>query len=179
MTENLPVLATRIGGSLVDVLKWEQHALLPQEVKYAISKFVQQNPELNTIQRVDFLADLASFHGQTLDKDIARLISIYKVETVYFAVDYLYESGERTKSEHDFKDIEKLLDVILKLQQAGAEFNSNSELDELINQVGSIDEASELSVSEIAKILLAIRNEGVVSGEDYESYSNTEEMEDY
>lgn len=149
----LPVLARIVGGSVEKVLQWNQHANLPTEVKWAIAKYVQQMPELNTDQRVDFLADLAGHHGQNIDEDLARLIQTYGVDAVYLTVDYLYESGKRTKSEQSFSDILQTLDVIVKLRQANAEFSSPSELDDILYQLGGLSEASELSAQEIQNIL--------------------------
>lgn len=159
MTENLPVLATRIGGDLVVVLGWEQHALLPIQVKYAISKFVQNNPELNTIQRVDFLADLAGFHGQALNEDVAYLVNDYGVETVYLAVDYLYQSGERSRTEHSFDDVETAIHALANLADVGILLFNSEQVDIYLNRLGGFRAVSEMSLSDIREKLFETNNQ--------------------
>jgi hypothetical protein len=158
MTENLPVLAQRIGGDLVEVLGWKQHQLLPVQVKYAIAKFVQNNPELNTIQRVDFLADLAGFHGQALNEDVAYLVNDYGVETVYLAVDYLYQSGERSRTEQSFEDIETSIQALANLADVGILLFDSERLDYYLSQLGGFRAVADMSLPDLREKIIEMNS---------------------
>lgn len=150
---NLPAVAHQIGGALVKVLEWEQHALLPTTTKYAIAKFVQSDPSLNTEERVDFLADLASFHGQKLDEDIKRFTDDYGVEIVYLAIDYLYESGRRTRKEHSYEDVDISIHALASLALCGVNLTDSEQVDPLVIRLGGLERIADMDQETIIQSL--------------------------
>jgi hypothetical protein len=95
---NLPLAVIEQGGAVVEVLSWNQHADLSTETQYEIGHAVGRYDWLNTVERVDMLADIASFFGEPLDRLFIELVALYgAVERVYFALEALYELGERSR----------------------------------------------------------------------------------
>ncbi len=155
--DNLPALAQRIGGDLPNVLRWEQHALLPRQVQYAISAIVRGNPDLNTETRVDMLAEMASFHGEHIDREIEELLAEHGAELVHLSVDWLYEHGRRDRSGGDRKDLRSAVQMIDRLQAAGVDVPSTESIDVVVISLGGFEEASQMDVTEMIDALAPTR----------------------
>jgi len=153
MTTNLPVLAKQIGGALASVLSWKQHADLPYEVKFAITELVAKKPSLNTEKSVDLMADMVGHHGQEFDEDFAKLINKHGVEIVYLAIDYLYESGQRSKTNQDFNDVLLAIDAFKKLSKAGCDIANLELMDLYIHELGGFKEVAYMNQKRIRNFI--------------------------
>lgn len=155
--DNLPALAQRIGGDLPNVLRWEQHALLPRQMQYAISAIVRGNPGLNTVTRVDMLAEMASFHGEHIDREIEELLAEHGAELVHLSVDWLYEHGWRDRSGGDRDDLRSAVQVIDRLQAAGVDASTTEALDVVVVSLGGFEEARQMDITDMVDALAARR----------------------
>lgn len=153
MNTNLPVLAKQIGGALANVLSWKQHTDLPYEVKFAITELVAKKPYLNTEKSVDLMADIAGHHGQEFDEDFAKLISKHGIEIVHAAIDYLYESGQRSKTDQDYIDVLIAVDAFKKLSKAGCDISNLELMDLYIHELGGFKEVALMNQKRIRNFI--------------------------
>lgn len=156
--DNLPALAQRIGGDLPNVLRWEQHALLPRQVQYAISAIVRGNPDLNTVTRVDMIAELVSFHGEHIDREIEELLAEHGAELVYLSVDWLYEDGWRDRSGGNRDDLRLAVQMIDRLQAAGVDASTTEAINVVVVSLGGFEEARQMDTTDIIDALAPTRS---------------------
>jgi len=147
---NLPAVAEAIGGNLPVVLKWEQHALLPRTVQYAIARIVKANPQLNTEERVDMLADMASYHSEEIDLEVAELVEEFGAEMVYHAVDWLYEDGRRNREGGSRSDLRKAVAILANLAIVGVDVSHIQHVDQMVRMLGGLSEAASMNADEMA-----------------------------
>lgn len=164
---NLPVRVAREGGAIVEVLGWEQHLVLSPQQQYAIGVLVALNPLLNTEARIDMLADMAGFHGEQLDREVIDLIAEYGAETVYIAIDYLYEvarrdrrgdARERNEVKCERSELAKTAELIGVLERLGYE-TTPAVIEHLVRRLGGLNDAWEMSEQDIEQTLAGTRED--------------------
>lgn len=153
VSDNLPVPAQKMGGAIVQVLGWEQHLVLPASVQYAIGRAIVDNPRLNTEPRVDMIADMASHHGENVDRQLAELFGEYPVETVYAAIDFLYEVARRDRKGGERDELQKTVELMDKLQKLGFDCTDLIVTSSLVDQLGGLVSAWEMSEEDIHWVL--------------------------
>ena len=92
-SDRLPAIIDRIGGSLAEVARWEQHRNLPARTQYAVGQILRVYPELNHEEPVDFMLDLASHFGIDIERQMAELLGTYSPQVVHMAAEWMWESG--------------------------------------------------------------------------------------
>lgn len=158
MSDNLPAIVTRVGGELEKVVSdienytSGQHPL-DRKGQMALARMVEDRPELNTESRIALLVDALTWHGLEQKNAFMALVDDNDVETVYLALDYLFEEGER---EHDtdrkaresedksklyssMRHVSRVVDVIVKLRESGVEISNVERLSDCIYQRGGLN----------------------------------------
>jgi hypothetical protein len=159
----LPAHVQEQGGALVSVLGWEQHQQLPDTVHDSLVDLIKQYPGLNTEDRVDCLADMASYYGESFDGTLTDFITEHGLDRVYSAIDLLHELGLRSASENDRVDLARMLGFLSACDQVqGLDVTSASLLERLIEELGGYKKAFTCAVDDIERVV-----EGWVSGERY------------
>lgn len=165
MSENLPVLVQRVGGELAKVVSDIESYTSPEypldrKGQMALARMVEDHADLNTEPRIAVLVDVLAFHGV---KQSAEFIQLFKdaendaeldLETVYLALDYLYEVGERGHDDDTealiganvrrfdpMKRIMRVIELIQRLRESGIEVSSVETLSDCTYRVGGFNEA--------------------------------------
>lgn len=108
MADNLPDAVTKVGGALEKVVTeleryTDKRYPLTRESQFALARIVESDPQLNTEGRVALLVDAFSFHGVTQHRDFMQIVQSHGIDRVCFALDYLYQTGERGRGHDDEK----------------------------------------------------------------------------
>lgn len=161
MSENLPVIVSRVGGELEKVISDIESYTSPEyplnrKGQIALARMIEDRPELNTEPRIAFFVDALAFHGVGQSAEFISLINDLEddVETVYLALDYLYEVGERDHDDQTeslignrvrrfdpMKRVMRVVELIQRLRESGVEVSSVETLSDCAYRLGGFNEA--------------------------------------
>lgn len=167
MSENLPAIITRVGGSLEQVV---QHIELYTDERYpldrrsqiALARLIEGHTEFNNEKSVSLLVDALAWHGIKQGQEFNELLQQYDIQTMHLALDYLYEIGVRThgldddivnedKKYQSMAYVGRVAELLNRMQQLIV-VETVEELASAIYYLGGLDKAFEATDEDIENV---------------------------
>lgn len=204
-TQNLPAIVTKTGGALVEVIRDLDNYIDPQfeldrKAQFALGRVISDHPELNTEEIVGVLVDWFSYHGVSWGSKMREAITEYGVSVIGIVLEYLYQSGARTRGkgfvmpahlkgevisprlEKEFGNssrwsgnngINEICELLVNVENAGYEVYNAERLDEAVQMLGGLTRACNMDASIVEGF---INGEGVNDRDSFESYGDDDNV---
>lgn len=163
MASNRTTALARIMGDRTVETQFAAY-VLDDATRFAVTRMVEENPDLNTEDRVGALLWLTTFHGEEIDRWHIELSQEYEMEDILLVIDFLFETAVRTKkgsmgedsnadSRESVSQLLEFLELYRRLE-AQPSVRSVESFADLVDKLGGLNEVLDIDTVQKLESLL-------------------------